>query len=371
MRVLHLIDHLGLGGAQTQLADFLEVRDGGIEARVIALGPRILPSLIQRIEAAGVEWRALGLGRRDPRGFARLRRQLRDESPDVLHTRLDASNTLGVAAALSLGRGRPAVVRTFDNDPVRDYGPVVRFAAVRLAARVDVEIAVSKSVARSMTRAFGGRARRIEVVPPGLDLERFDRSLADGARKDALRSGATRVVGTVARIAEQKNLLVLIEAVSLLRSEIPGLRLVVAGDGPLRRRLERQAVELGVLESVSFLGYQEDVVPVYAAMDVFVLPSRYEGFGVVFLEAMSMGVPVVGTRVVGSVDAVQDGRTGLLVPPGDARALADAIRRLLADEGLARRLAENAREWVGSRRSRTALAADVERLYRELHRARR
>ncbi|MGH7571813.1 MAG: glycosyltransferase [Gemmatimonadota bacterium] len=369
MKVLHLIDHLGAGGAQTQLVDFLEARDSAIDPEVIALTPRVLPSLVERLEAVGVPWRALALGRRDPRGFARLREQIRDLGPDLLHTRLDVSNTVGVAAAASLGAARPLVVRTFDIDPVQHYGPVARFVITRLAPRVDAEIAVSASVGRSMARSFGERMRRIEVVPPGLDLERFDRSRADVARRAVLRSGATRVIGTVARLAEQKNLSVLLDALPALRAEMPGLRLLVAGDGPLRCRLERQAARLGVSEWVSFLGHQEDVVSVYAAMDVFVLPSRHEGFGVAFLEAMSMGVPAVGTRVVGSVDAVRDGETGLLVPPGDARALAGAILRLLADDGLARRLTGNAAEWVRDRGSRTTMAADVERLYRDLRSA--
>lgn len=364
--MLHIIDHLGLGGAQTQLLDFLEARDGGTRARVIALTPRVLPSLIERMEAAHVPWHVQPLGRGDPRGFARLRAQIRELRPDVLHARLDVSNTVGVAAAASLGAGRPLVVRTFDIDPVRHYAPVARFVAARLAPRVDAEIAVSASVARSMARFFGRRMRRIEVVPPGLDLERFDRSRVDVARRAALRSGATRVIGTVARLAEQKNLPVLLEALRTLRAEIPGLRLVVAGDGPLRHRLERQAARLGVGGSVLFLGHQEDVASIYAAMDVFVLPSWHEGFGVVFLEAMSMGVPVVGTRVIGSVDAIQDGETGLLVAPGDPGALAGAILRLLTDDGLARRLAGNGRKWVRDRGSRTTMAAVVERLYREL-----
>lgn len=355
-----------MGGAQTQLVDFLEVRDRAIEARVMALRPRILPSLIERIEAADVPWRALALSRRDPRGFAGLREQVRDVGPDILHTRLNVSNTVGVAAAACLGKDRPVIVRSFDNDVVQDYGPVARLAAAFLASRVDAEVAISESVQRSMIQAFGGRMGRSEVIPPGVDLERFDRTAADPGRVREVRSGAARVVGTVARLAGQKNLTVLLDALSALRAEMPGLRLVVAGEGPLRHRLERQAADLGVLEGVSFLGHQEDVVAVYASMDVFVLPSHHEGFGVVFLEAMSMGVPVVGTRVVGSVDAIQEEKTGLLVPPGDARALAHAIRRLLTEEGLADGLVENARKWVRDRGSRAVMAAGMERLYREL-----
>lgn len=365
MRVLHLIDHLGPGGSQTQLADYLEAR-GRIQARVVALSPRALSSLVTRIEAAGAAPEVVAVGPRAPGGLAKLRRRIRGAGADILHTRLDVSNTVGVAVALSLGRRRPRIVRSFDNDPVQHYRPAIRLMTGRLAPFVDAEIAVSRSVASSVERTCAGRVRRMEVVPPGLELERFDASRTDPARKAQLRAGATHVIGTVARLTEQKNPELLLDALAAVRAALPGVRLVVAGDGPLRPALEQRAEELGIADRVAFLGHAEDVVSVYAALDVFVLPSRHEGFGVAFLEAMAMGVPVVGTRVVGSVDAVRDGDTGLLVPSGDRDALADAILRLLTDEGLARRLVAHAGRWVREQGSREAMAAAIERLYEDL-----
>jgi glycosyltransferase involved in cell wall biosynthesis len=114
-----------------------------------------------------------------------------------------------------------------------------------------------------------------------------------------------------------------------------GLQVLIVGDGPLRPDLQALAERLGVAHAVRFAGYQDDVVSAYAAMDVFVLPSRDEGFGLVFLEAMAMGVPVVGTRVIGSEDAVEEGVTGLLVPYADAGALALAVRSILDSPELA------------------------------------
>jgi glycosyltransferase involved in cell wall biosynthesis len=145
-----------------------------------------------------------------------------------------------------------------------------------------------------------------------------------------------------------------------------GLRVLIVGDGPLRKDLEAQAERLGVAHAVRFVGYQDDVVSAYAAMDVFVLPSRDEGFGLVFLEAMAMGVAVVGTRVIGSEDAVEDGITGLLVPYADAPALGVAIRSILDDPELAGRLRAAAADRVRQVFSREQFAAQVESLYREL-----
>ncbi len=143
-------------------------------------------------------------------------------------------------------------------------------------------------------------------------------------------------------------------------------RVLVAGDGPERAALEARARRLRVAGAVEFLGYRADVEAVYAALDVMVLPSRHEGFGVAFLEAMAMGVPVVGTRVVGSVDAVEDGITGLLVPPADPAALAAAIRRLFDDPPLRRRLVEEAARRVRIDHSREGMVHRVEALYASL-----
>ena len=146
--------------------------------------------------------------------------------------------------------------------------------------------------------------------------------------------------------------------------------MLVVGDGPLRHDLEAQARGLGIAHAVEFAGYQEDVVSAYAAMDVFVLPSRDEGFGLVFLEAMAVGVPVVGTRVIGSEDAVEDGVTGLLVPYADAPALARAVRRPSTMRSSRCRLRDTAADRVRRVSSREQFAAQVEGIYRGLMQSR-
>jgi len=201
---------------------------------------------------------------------------------------------------------------------------------------------------------------------PGVDLRRVDRSQVNPATVAGYRSSASRVIGTVARLATQKAVHVLLDATPLLLQQFPDARVLIVGDGPLRATLEQQAKRLGISSAVTFAGYQEDVASAYAAMDVFVLPSRDEGYGIVFLEAMAMGVPVVGTRVIGSTDAVDDGVTGLLVPYADAPALAQAAVRILGDAELCRRLSSTATERVRRSFSREQSVAKVETLYREL-----
>jgi glycosyltransferase involved in cell wall biosynthesis len=365
MRVVHLIDHLGPGGAQTSLIDLVEARGADMEPLVWSLSGRVLEESRARLANAGVACEAIGLGLGDLAGMGRFRRRLARARPDLLHAYLEASSTFGVAGALSLSGTAPLVIIQLVNDLYAR--PLwARLAGRLLAGRVTGYVAVSPGVSRSAMRAYHGRARHVVVIPPGIDLQRFNRTQVDAAAIAGFRRGASRVVGTVGRLADQKSLHVLLEATPRLLADDPGTRVLIVGDGPLRPALERQARRLGVDGAVVFAGYQTDVVPAYAAMDVFVLPSRYEGFGIVFLEAMALGVPVVGTRVIGSEDAVVDGVTGLLVPHGDAPALAAAVLRLFSDGALREAIRTQAARKVAQDHSRESMAAHTESFYRQL-----
>jgi glycosyltransferase involved in cell wall biosynthesis len=365
VRVLHLIDHLGPGGAQTSLIDLVEARAGQVEPMVWSLSSRVIDEPRIRLAKAGVSHEAFGVGPRNLMGLARLRRRLGETRPDLVHAYLEFSSTFGVATALSLGATAPLIVVQLVND-LYARPPWARLAGRQLAGRVAGYVAVSAGVRRTAVRAYHGRARRIAVIPPGIDLRRFDRGRVDPDAVARFRQGATRLVGTVGRLTDQKALHVLLDAMPWLLADDPGTRLLIVGDGPLRAALERRARQLGIGDAVAFAGYQADVVPVYSAMDVFVLPSRYEGFGIVFLEAMALGVPVVGTRVVGSEDAIVDGITGLLVPSGDSPALAATVLRLFADRCLRERLRAEAARKVARDHTREEMAVRTESLYHEL-----
>jgi glycosyltransferase involved in cell wall biosynthesis len=148
----------------------------------------------------------------------------------------------------------------------------------------------------------------------------------------------------------------------------PRTRLLLAGDGPERERLRRLAVKLGLRERTEFLGdiAHEQVPATLARLDVFAMPSTYEGFGVAALEAEAMEVPVVASAIYGLPDVVDDGVTGLLVPPKDVPALAQAILRLLSDEDERRRMGVAARAFVAERYSWQENARQMEALYQEL-----
>lgn len=208
-------------------------------------------------------------------------------------------------------------------------------------------------------RVTDGRPRG-HVVPLGIDLDRF------GSAKPALRQEAS-LVGHVARLAEQKGQRYLLEAAALVVARRPDTRFVLVGDGELRDELEAQARSLGLGDHVQFTGARADVPELLASFDVFAFPSLFEGFCVAVIEAQAAGVPVVATPVGGIRETVVHGETGLLVPPRDPAALAEAIVRLLDSPDEARRLAGEARRQVRERFSETRMVEETLTLYgREL-----
>ena len=365
MKVLHVIDHMGLGGEQRVVQDLAVMRAPDVATAVWSLRSHQLPGTAERMAAAGVPYHTLGFSYGNPFALTGFRRRLREAGPDVLHLHLEYSTLVGAMAGLSLPGPRPILVASVANDPYRQ-GVFHRWAGRRLAPSVDLHITHSRGIHDSVLRAYAQRPRRVECVSLGIDLGRFDRALASPERVADYRRDAARVVGTIGRLVPQKAIHVLLDATPALLHADPATRVLVVGDGPLRGALEAQARRLGIAHAVEFAGYQEDVVSAYAAMDVFVLPSRDEGFGLVFLEAMAVGVPVIGTRVIGSEDAVEDGTTGLLVPYADAPALAQAVRRLFDDAELRCRLRDTAAERVRRSSSREQFAAQVEAVYRGL-----
>jgi glycosyltransferase involved in cell wall biosynthesis len=208
-------------------------------------------------------------------------------------------------------------------------------------------------------------ADKIQVIPLGLKLNPF---LDSGACREAFRrelhlSGVERLVGIVGRIFPIKNHHLFLEAARLVAREDPAARFVIVGDGILRPELERQAQEMGIADRVMFTGWRRDLPGIYADLDVLAVTSNNEGTPVSAIEAMASGCPVVATNVGGLSDLICEGETGYLVPPGDARAVATALLRVLHQPETARRMGETARMAARQRFSAQRLITDVEQLY--------
>jgi glycosyltransferase involved in cell wall biosynthesis len=174
------------------------------------------------------------------------------------------------------------------------------------------------------------------------------------------------LLGLVARLHRQKGLGDLLAAVAWVRERVPDVRLLLIGEGELRDELEAQARALGLSGAVIFAGIRTDVAEIVAALDIFVLPSLWEGTSNAVLEAMAAGLPIVATAVGGTPEVVVDGVTGLLVPPRDPSALAGALVTLLQDADLRHRMGRAGRERVKQYFSLERMVRRTEALYEEL-----
>jgi glycosyltransferase involved in cell wall biosynthesis len=196
----------------------------------------------------------------------------------------------------------------------------IELADYKLQA-VDFAIATSPSVAKRV------KTVPVEVVYPGVPMSRFQAERHSQPTRDGY------IVGTAARLVALKGIIYLIQAVSLLRSKFSNVRLEIAGSGPEESALREEVKKLGLADCVKFLTWQTDIAPTLARWDVFVLPSIEDASPIAVIEAMAAGLPVIATNVGGVPDIVEDGKTGLLVPPADPVALAESLARLLGDPG--------------------------------------
>jgi glycosyltransferase involved in cell wall biosynthesis len=363
VKALHLIDHMGPGGAQKVVLDCLELAAPDLEVSALSLRDRCLPEAAARMAAVGRPFRGLGLRRSAAFSVLRVREALARAQPDVIHLHLDVSGTLGAVFVRTLGRGRPLVVNHIHNDPRQKFNLAHRVAGRVLASTVAAHVVATSGIGEAVRRCFGAGVRRIELVPYGIDA---DLSMDERRSLDAACPDAPVVIGAVGRLVPQKAFDVLLRATPRLLAARPTLRIRIIGSGPLEGVLKQQARRLGIEASVEFLGYVADMHPLYAAIDVFALPSRFEATSLALLEAMATGVPVVSTRIVGVSDVITDGVNGVLVPAGDSDALAGAILRVLEDSTLRDRICANARRTIEQEHTRERMVERIEALYRSL-----
>jgi glycosyltransferase involved in cell wall biosynthesis len=271
---------------------------------------------------------------------ARLAAVLRRERPALVHTHLIHADVHGQTAARLVGVPGVSTVHGahlfYRRQPWRSAATVAGLLARRT-------IAISHHVANTLAEARVVPTERLRVIPYGIDPAPWRQALAlrDETRRRLGLDGDALAVGVASRLIRHKGHAELLRAVAIAIGRGAPLRLLVAGDGPLRAELERLACDLGIVEHVSFLGFVDDVADFMAACDVVAFPTQPalgEGFGLAALEAMAVGRPVVATRVASLPEVVADGETGLLVPPGDPAALAEALFRLAADAELRARL---------------------------------
>jgi glycosyltransferase involved in cell wall biosynthesis len=352
MHIYQFITPSQIGGAEVHvMALCRRLAERGHDVTLVCPRGRLLTEELPR--SCANLWTPRTTGKVDPLTLMRLAARLRRDRADILHTHLSTASLIGSIAA-RLARV-PAVATV--------HGLNSRTCFMH-AHRI---IAVSHAVRRHLL-AQGLPESRIKVIYNGIDFGRYQRG-PDIAKLRA-QLGAARgdmLIGAVGRLGPEKGHAHLIEAVALLiqRESLP-VRLLLVGDGRSRQTLEQLARQRGIADRVTFAGFQTDVMPYEAVLDIFCLPSLKEGLSLSALEAMALGKPVVASRVGGTPEVVAEGQTGLLVEPGNPWALAQALAALLRDPVRAQAMGEAGRARVARWFDLDRMVDEIEALYYEL-----
>ncbi len=376
IRILRIIARLNVGGPAIHVAllteklsapDYestlvcgtIEASEGDMTyfARSRGVEPVVIPALGRALNPLA-----------DIRTIWTLYRLIRRLKPDIVHTHTAKAGFTGrVAARLA---GVPVIIHTFHGHVFHGYfGPRKTQAFMRLeqlAARLtDRLITLTDALRRELADDYriAGR-KKIVVLPLGFDLSSFLHAArkSGGFRRAWNIPEAVPLVGIVGRMVPVKNHALFLEAAVKLRAQMPDVRFVMVGDGELRAEIEAQVDALGLRDAVTFTGWQRDLAPIYADLDVLVMCSVNEGTPVSVIEALAAGCPVVATAVGGLPDLLDGGALGRLVPSGDVdvltAALADTLRNppdMTAARGL-----------MQERYSIDRLVRDLDALYRDL-----
>lgn len=329
IRVLHVIGNLGLGGAQICVKYIVENTPPDFENYICPL--RSKPSNIH------VDGEIFKLPYRnyDPRKFLALVKLCRKYNIDILHAHLPKP-IIGCLLATFFCKAKVVI---------HEHGPVFRrraaFPGYRLLLRIlkkraEVFIAVSKATAEKLQKTFNIPSNQIQVVYNAVDTVAFDpeKYAANEVRQSLGIDGDVTVLGYVGRLSDQKGVDLIIRVLPLLRGQSNKYLLLIAGEGPRRRSLERLACELGVEKNVRFLGFCQNVPQVISSFDIGLVPSRFEPFGMTAIELMRMRIPIVTSGVNGLGEFITNGQTGIIPANNNPTEIADAIIQLHSDSAL-------------------------------------
>jgi len=340
------------GGAEESLANLLECL--GQRYRVTVVG--ISEDIVQRIaarrpRAATVVLPQVGRKSDIGAGLAHVL-ALRRLRSDICHVNLRTpySCQFGLLASLL---ARDTRVVAVEHLPMHSESALRRRLRRWLVLRLDAHISVGVRAARAIEAELGLATGSVETIHNGVRQHP-----ASSPRE----RGVGHVVGSIGRLSWQKGYDVLVDALA----RVPEAEAIIVGEGPQRENIERCARDAGVDGRLTLIGWSDDARSYLRGLDAFVLPSRFEGFPLVILEAMLAGVPVIATDVGSVSESVTDGDTGILVAPENPGALADAIRRVLADPELARKIGERGRQVAQQRFTSRQMAESFERVYERL-----
>jgi glycosyltransferase involved in cell wall biosynthesis len=369
VRLCHISKVTGISGAEKHLLTLLGGLDpAGYEITFLLLEEPARPveNYAAKMATAGVQVIRLPVyGHLDPGLLLRIYQHLRGKGYHLVHTHLIHADLYGTLAARLAGV--PVLVSTKHNEDAfrrRPFYILLHRLVSRWHQRI---IVISDSLGRFTREVEGLDPARMVRIHYGLDPDDLG-TPQDGwwLRREFNLPGDAPIVGVVGRLTPQKGHDILLRAFARTLVVHPAACLLVVGDGETRPGLQTLARDLGIGDRVIFTGYREDAPQMMGGFNIVAVPSLWEGFGLVLLEAMAMSRPVVASRVSSIPEIVLDGQTGLLVPPADAAALAEAMAKLLGDPILALEMGRRGRERLLSDFSAERMVRETELVYQGL-----
>jgi len=335
------------------------VRKAGWDLRVITFIPG--GELLQELKKEGVPVIELGLRSKiDFRVVLGLRKLWGETRPDLVHTHLFHAGIMGRLVAHWMGI-RPVIVHQHGAEQARTN---LRTWTDRFTTgSVTCYVVTCQAVADILAFRERIEASRIKIIYNGLEIQNVSEL---NLPTDWPVSSAIPVIGCVGRLSLEKGQDILIQAMGKLNENGIQAHLVLLGEGQARTTLENQVNELNLSGQVHLLGARRDIPAWLSHFQIFTLPSRWEGISMALLEAMAAGVPVIATHVGGTPEVIRDHESGILVPPGEPAALAEALQHLLTDADLRHRLSEGARQRVREYFSIDRTVLQIDQLYKGL-----
>lgn len=367
MKVLFYTDSTTYGGAERYLCALIKgLRDRCVE---VALA---LPSegngWYKKVDNFGLEMEKVR-SIRDKKDLMGLLHQIRffiRSDASIIHFNLPNPYHSQFSILAAMMAHKPVVVTHHLPVLLKEVSWKGRLFEMILAKGIGKVIAVSLEGKKRIIEKLPFPCEKVVTIHNGIELPSLNGFDSKTIRREFGIGEKELVIGSAGRVTEQKGYKYLIMAARELKAKGKNFRIVIAGDGPLIKRLERQAIEFGIGELILFIGFVEDIFRFLQGIDIFILPSLYEGFPFAILEAMAAEKPVIATRVGGIPEVVIDGVTGLMIPPRDHLAISRAIEFLIDRKDIATEMGRRGRERVEKHFSSNRMVEKTLDIYKEL-----
>lgn len=369
-KVLHIQKVGNIAGSENHLLTLLPLlKDYGYNLEMIVLNHKNNPSdspdlFVKKMTEKGITTEIFELKNKhfNPDLIHLLINKINQEKYDLVHTHLIHADLYGMIAAKITGV--KVIVSTRHNDNLFrrkfPWNLLINFN-IKLANHL---ICISESLKQFTIKYEDTPKDKVTVIHYGFNPKNIQGNC--NWRKEFNWDEETKIIGIVARLIEQKGHSTLLKAMSQVLPQFPNTKLVIIGDGILRQSLQEYSEKLGINSQVYFLGYQQNAAEMMGGFDIFIHPSRWEGFGLVFLEAMAANLPIIATNVSAIPEIVEQEKTGLLVPKDDHQALANAICKLLSNPTLAKKMGEKGRKKLEKYFTVDVMAQKTANLYEQL-----